>query len=237
MTTKTQAQVNLDSINQSNNFIAYAKKSLNNDIAQSKKLTIESITSVVCLSVSLYINNDSASEYSILKKDSTDISESKLRTRILDSIFTIKQKEELQDSQGRVIYNKIKAGLIIFNKDFNDLLKLWDSARKNNGDSEFIKSVRSLVESYGSMTKILKLNKATAESNESESDSQDETQENESIQKSLYNKVNTDFNHILNLLEKAESLDADLLNMITTNIKKISGVVANHHKKEFSKTA
>ena len=117
------------------------------------------------------------------------------------------------------------------------MLKLWDSARKNNGDSEFIDSVRELVESYGSMTKILKLGKAESQSNESESESDGETQENESIQKSLYNKVNTDFNHILNLLEKAESLDADLLNMITTNIKKISGVVANHHKKEVAKTA
>lgn len=233
--TKTQAQINLDSINQSNSFIAYAKKSLNNDIAQSKKLTTESITSVVCLSVSLYMNNDSASEYSIFKKDSLEVSESKLRTRILDSIFTIKQKEELQDSAGRVIYNKIKAGLIIFNKDFKTLCDLWLKAKQGDGDSEFINRVRELVESYGSMTKILKLGKAEPQGNESESDSQDETQENESIQKSVYNKVNNDFNHIINLLEKSESLDSDLLTMVTTNIKKISEVVSNHHKKAMQK--
>lgn len=230
-----QSQINLDSINQSNSFIAYAKKSLNNDISQSKKLTTESITSIVCLSVSLYMNNDSASEYSIFKKDSLEVSESRLRTRILDSIFTIKQKEELQDSAGRVIYNKIKAGLIIFNKDFKTLCDLWLQAKQGGGDSEFISKARELVESYGSMTKILKLNKSTAEANESESDSQDETQEDESIHKSLYNKVNTDFNHIINLLEKSESLDSDLLTMVTTNIKKISEVVSNHHKKAMQK--
>lgn len=230
-----QAQINLDSINQSNSFIAYAKKSLNNDITQSKKLTTESITSVVCLSVSLYMNNDSASDYSIFKKDSLEVSESRLRTRILDSIFTIKQKEELQDSAGRVIYNKIKAGLIIFNKDFKTLCDLWLQAKQGNGDSEFINKARELVESYGSMTKILKLGKAESQGNESESDSQDETQENESIQKSVYNKVNTDFNHIINLLEKSESLDSDLLTMVTTNIKKISEVVSNHHKKAMQK--
>ena len=230
-----QSQINLDSINQSNSFIAYAKKSLNNDITQSKKLTTESITSIICLAVSLYMNNDSASEYSIFKKDSLEVSESRLRTRILDSIFTIKQKEELQDSTGRVIYNKIKAGLIIFNKDFKTLCDLWSQAKQSNGDSEFINRVRELVESYGSMTKVLKLGKAESQGNESESDSQDETQENESIQKSLYNKVNNDFNHIINLLEKSESLDSDLLTMVTTNIKKISEVVSNHHKKAMQK--
>ena len=113
------ATLNLQTINQSNDFITNAKKALRADMINSRKLTPDSITAVAALSYSLFIHNNPDSDFSIYRVNSTEISESRLHQQLINSIFNKQQLEELQSSEGRVIYNKVRAGMIIFKDNLN----------------------------------------------------------------------------------------------------------------------
>ena len=245
--------INLEVVQQSDFFIKYAKKTLAYDIKQTQRLTFDTITAITSLAVSFYVANNSKSDLNIINLNDNTINYKKLRARILDSIFNVQQLEELQSSAGRVIYNKIKAGLLIFEFNLSKLCKIWKECKgKDNGESLFIQEVYSIVESYQSLTKILALGKNESIHKKSEderkttdSDSESESSESsESLEsdtesesnKSLFNKVSTDINHIVNLLEKAESIDLDTIDILTVGIRKISGLIAKSVNLESVKT-
>lgn len=228
------ATLNLQTINQSNDFIANAKKALRADIVNSRKLTLDSITAVAALSYSLFIHNNPDSDFSIYRANSTEISESRLRQQLINSIFNKQQLEELQSSEGRVIYNKVRAGMIVFRDNLNRLHALWHDAADSQ---DFINKVFEVVESYGSLAKILKANKTSNQASnqsdnqvaesESESDTEDSTDTGSSTgNKSIYNKISTDLTHVLNLVEKSESLDLATIELIGAMYKKIAEAVA-----------
>lgn len=220
--------LNLQTINQSNDFIANAKKALRADMINSRKLTLDSITAVAALSYSLFIHNNP--DFSIYRVNSTEISESRLRQQLINSIFNKQQLEELQSSEGRVIYNKVRAGMIVFRDNLNRFHALWHDATDSQ---DFINKVFEVVESYGSLAKILKANKtsnqagnqATNQVAESESESS-AVNTGETGDKSVYNKISTDLTHVLNLVEKSESLDLATIELIGAMYKKIAEAVA-----------
>lgn len=216
------ATLNLQTINQSNDFIANAKKALRADMINSRKLTLDSITAVAALSYSLFIHNNPDSDFSIYRANSTEISESRLRQQLINSIFNKQQLEELQSSEGRVIYNKVRAGMIVFRDNLNRFHALWHDAADSR---DFINKVFEVVESYGSLAKILKANKTSTQVAESESES-DAVNTSEIGNKSVYNKISTDLTHVLNLVEKSESLDLATIELIGAMYKKIAEAVA-----------
>lgn len=220
------ATLNLQTINQSNDFIANAKKALRADMINSRKLTLDSITAIAALSYSLFIHNNPDSDFSIYRVNSTEISESRLRQQLINSIFNKQQLEELQSSEGRVIYNKVRAGMIVFRDNLNRFHALWHDAADSQ---DFINKVFEVVESYGSLAKILKANKTSNQAGgqvaESESES-DVVNTNETGNKSVYNKISTDLTHVLNLVEKSESLDLATIELIGAMYKKIAKAVA-----------
>lgn len=222
------ATLNLQTINQSNDFIANAKKALRADMVNSRKLTLDSITAVAALSYSLFIHNNPDSDFSIYRANSTEISESRLRQQLINSIFNKQQLEELQSSEGRVIYNKVRAGMIVFRDNLNRLHALWHDAADSQ---DFINKVFEVVESYGSLAKILKANKTSNQAS-NQSDNQVAESESESDSgsstgnKSIYNKISTDLTHVLNLVEKSESLDLATIELIGAMYKKIAEAVA-----------
>lgn len=247
MKNESTATINLEVVQQSNYFISYAKKTVANDIKQTKKLTFDTITAITSLAVSFYVANNSKSDLNIINLNDNTINYKKLRARILDSIFNVQQLEELQSSAGRVIYNKIKAGLLIFEFNLSKLCKLWKTYKnQENGESLFIQEVYQIVESYQSLTKILTLGKNESIRKQSEdeqkiADSDSESLEQESdteseSSKSLFNRVSTDINHIVNLLERAESIDLDTIDVLTVGIRKISGLIAKSVNLESVKT-
>lgn len=218
------ATLNLQTINQSNDFIANAKKALRADMVNSRKLTLDSITAVAALSYSLFIHNNPDSDFSICRANSTEISESRLRQQLINSIFNKQQLEELQSSEGRVIYNKVRAGMIVFRDNLNRFHALWHDAADSQ---DFINKVFEVVESYGSLAKILKANKTSTQVAESESESDTESTNGDSAgNKSVYNKISTDLTHVLNLVEKSESLDLATIELIGAMYKKIAEAVA-----------
>lgn len=220
------ATLNLQTINQSNDFIANAKKALRADMINSRKLTLDSITAVAALSYSLFIHNNPDSDFSIYRTNSTEISESRLRQQLINSIFNKQQLEELQSSEGRVIYNKVRAGMIVFRDNLNRFHALWHDAADSQ---DFINKVFEVVESYGSLAKILKANKTSNQAGnqvaESESES-DAVNVNRACNKSVYNEISTDLTHVLNLVEKSESLDLATIELIGAMYKKIAEAVA-----------
>lgn len=216
--------LNLQTINQFNDFIANAKKALRADMANSRKLTLNSITAVAALSYSLFIHNNPDSDFSTCRANSTEISESRLRQQLINSIFNKQQLEELQSSEGRVIYNKVRAGMIVFKNNLNRFHALWHNAADSQ---DFINKVFEVVESYGSLAKILKANKTSTQVAESESESDTESTNGDSAgNKSVYNKISTDLTHVLNLVEKSESLDLATIELIGAMYKKIAEAVA-----------
>ena len=218
------ATLNLHTINQSNDFIDNAKKALRNDMINSRKLTLDSITAVAALSYSLFIHNNPDSDFSIYRTNSTEISESRLRQQLINSIFNKQQLEELQSSEGRVIYNKVRAGMIVFKYNLNRFHALWHDATDSQ---DFINKVFEVVESYGSLAKILKANKTSTQVAKSESESDTESTNGDSAgNKSVYNKISTDLTHVLNLVEKSESLDLATIELIGAMYKKIAEAVA-----------
>lgn len=216
------ATLNLQTINQSNDFIANAKKALRADMVNSRKLTLDSITAVAALSYSLFIHNNPDSDFSIYRANSTEISESRLRQQLINSIFNKQQLEELQSSEGRVIYNKVRAGMIVFRDNLNRFHALWHDAADSQ---DFINKSFEVVESYGSLAKILKANKTSTQVAKSESES-DAVNANGVCNKSIYNKISTDLTHVLNLVEKSESLDLATIELIGAMYKKIAEAVA-----------
>ena len=229
-----KASNNMQVVTSNKSFIDYAKITIANEQETTKKLTFATVASVVCLAVSLY--KKSTSE--VLNKDG-GINQNKLRGLILDSLFSIKEKKTLQSSTGRVIYNKIKAGLIVFNKDFSKLLKAWESYAKNENEEsmrQFINEVESIVESYKSLTKILdmvKKPKTKKEESATESESEtltDEVAESESDSdsdevaestKSDYTRVNESLSLVIKLLDREEKRDSNFLNMVKNHLDRI----------------
>ena len=218
------ATLNLQTINQSNDFIANAKKALRADMVNSRKLTLDSITAIAALSYSLFIHNNPDSDFSIYRVNSTEISESRLRQQLINSIFNKQQLEELQSSEGRVIYNKVRAGMIVFKDNLNRFHALWHNAADSQ---DFINKVFEVVESYGSLAKILKANKTSTQVAKSESESDPESTNGGSAgNKSVYNKISIDLTHVLDLVEKSESLDLATIELIGEMYKKIAEAVA-----------
>lgn len=217
------ATLNLQVINQSNDFIANAKKALRADMVNSRKLTLDSITAVATLSYSLFIHNNPDSDFSIYRTNSTEISESRLRQQLINSIFNKQQLEELQSSEGRVIYNKVRAGMIVFKDNLNRFHALWHDATDSH---DFINKVFEIVESYGSLAKILKANKTSNQAGSQVAELESESDVENTNNKSIYNKISTDLTHVLNLVEKSESLDLATIELIGAMYKKIAEAVA-----------
>lgn len=171
ITTMSKESINLDSINQSSYFINNARAALTRDVVESQVLTLSSITACATLAYSLYINNAVNSDFNILNPATGEVSENKLRKLIIDSVFAIKQAEYLQSAAGRVIYNKVRAGIIVFNHCRPALAKAWQAAKKaENPEQAFIDSTTLIVAELGSMTRILKLAKPAAKTDTTKTD-------------------------------------------------------------------
>lgn len=223
-----KASNNLQVVTNNQAFIDYAKTTIILEQETIKELTFETVASIVCLAVSFY--KKSTSE--VLNKDG-GVNQNKLRALILDSLFSIKEKKTLQSSTGRVIYNKIKAGLIVFNKDFSKLLKAWESFAKDEKSEsmrQFIEEVQSIVKSYKSLTKILDLvKKPKAKKEESATESESETLADEVAEsddvvestKSDYTRVNEALSIVIKLLDREEKRDSNFLNMVKNHLDRI----------------
>nr|DAT12640.1 MAG TPA: hypothetical protein [Caudoviricetes sp.] len=119
----------------------------------------------------------------------------------------------------------MRAGMIVFRDNLNRFHALWHDAADSR---DFINKVFEVVESYGSFAKILKANKTSNQASsqtanqvaESESES-DAVNTSETGNKSVYNKISTDLTHVLNLVEKSESLDLATIELIGAMYKRI----------------
>ena len=227
---------NINYVNLYNSFTSQARSAIAEEIKQSQQLTFKTVASIAALCVAVVLKDSPDSKNSVVKTGSITVSESKLRNVILESLYpNIKERKQLNTSEGRPIYNKIRAALILFSKEQKRLFKLWYSCYNNKVEStsleDFTSGVLAIVESYKSLTKILNIAKKKQDSkqgdNESESDSTSQAQQApESVSnKSLYNKISTDLTHIVNLLEKADKLDNETLTMLTAGVAKISEVI------------
>ena len=229
--------MNINYINLYNSFTSQARSAIAEEIKQSQQLTFKTVASITALCVAVVLKDSPDSKSSVVKTKSITVSESKLRNVILESLYpNIKERKQLNTSAGRPIYNKIRAGLILFSKESKKLFRLWYDCYNTKVESssleDFTAGVLAIVESYKSLTKILDIAKKKQDSkgntdNESESDSTKQAQQApESVSnKSLYNKISTDLTHVVNLLEKADSLDGETLAMITAGVAKISEVI------------
>lgn len=224
-------------INLYNSFTAQAKSAIQEEVKQTQQLTFKTVASITALCVAVVLKDSPDKKNSVVKTGSITVSEFKLRNVILESLYpNIKERKQLNTSAGRPIYNKIRAALILFHKDQKKLFKLWFSCYNNKIESssleDFTSGVLAIVESYKSLTKILEIAKKRQNSkanidNESDSANQSQTQQaSESVSnKSLYNKLSTDLTHVINLIEKAESLDGETLQMVLAGVAKISEVI------------
>lgn len=227
---------NINYINLFNSFTAQAKNAIADEVKQSQQLTFKTVASITALCVAVVLKDSPDTKNSVVKTGSITVSESKLRNVILESLYpNIKERKQLNTSEGRPIYNKIRASLILFSKEQKRLFKLWSSCYNNKVEStsleEFTAGVLAVVESYKSLTKILNIAKKKQDAKQADTDTESDSNEqpktaSESVSnKSLYNKISTDLTHIVNLLEKADSLDNETLAMITAGVAKISEVI------------
>ena len=234
-------------INLYNDFLANAKATISQEKQDLQKLTFKTITSVIGL-IQAIIESDSHSgnAESVFIKDSQEISESKLRTRIFSILFNVEEKSELKSGEGRAVYKKVRAGLIVWNLNQDSLHKLWIKVTTHKADScvnDILQAVAPMVESYGSLTKILELGKnpqkpkATDKGaitckvdSDSESTTSNESSTQEESQKSPFTRIAESLANIRKTLDKMESIDVLESDIISKTLKELQAQLATIRK-------
>lgn len=208
-----------------------------------RNAALHTVATCVNLLTYIYISNGYESKDSIIKNNSQDLNENRARKALAESIFG-KEKSQLQNSAGRVIYNKLKASIIVFNENRSKLINGLTSVNINSANpSELLTKAESIVNNYESLAKILAKAKNAKAANissvkvtaDSDSDSISESNKTE------YERIQTAFTQILNRLGKVQKSDItpDLIKMIESNIRNLDKALdrINTLKKFSYKTA
>ena len=236
-------------INLYNDFLANAKATISQEKQDLQKLTFKTITSVIGLIQAIVeSDNREGNAESVFIKDSQEISESKLRARIFSTLFNVEEKAELKSGEGRAVYKKVRAGLIVWNLNKDNLHKLWIKVTSRKADScvdDILKAVAPIVESYGSLTKILELGKnpqkpkATDKGaltckvdtdSDSESTTSNESSTQEESQKSPFTRIAESLANVRKTLDKMESIDVLESDIITKTLKELQAQLATIRK-------
>lgn len=238
-------------INQSSAFIKITRESFTNEITQANNLTICTISATLSLITSYYVADDYESPDSIRKTNSTDINEKRVRARITKDVFSTPLLKSLNSGAQRQAYQKIKAGCWLFKKHRSELLGLFVDGIDN---AEILKKSTTIVESYGSLAKIIcafQVKKTSLDKEESNKNSESEKQqllsagkttksgavlgEKEQYQnKPIIERILVDFttlNEDLKNIEKA-SISNELLKLIDENIEVLNKVVESLKSKQ-----
>lgn len=191
-----------------------------------RNATLHTIANCVNLLTYLYVSNGYESKDSIIKSNSQELNETKARKTLAELIFG-KEKSQLQNSAGRVIYNKLKAAIIVFNENRGKLINGLTSVNINSTNpAELLTKAESIVNSYESLAKILAKAKSAKAANISsvkvtaDSDSDSDSDSNPESNKTEYERIQTAFTQILNRLGKVQKSDItpDFIKMIESNI-------------------
>ena len=245
----TNKKYSANYINLYNDFLANAKATISQEKEDLQKLTFKTISSVVGL-IQAIIESDNreGNAESVFIKDSQEISESKLRARIFSTLFNVEEKAELKSGEGRAVYKKVRAGLIIWSLNKDALHSLWVKKTTNKKDSsvdDILQAIAPVVESYGSLTKILELGKNPQKPKASDkgaitckvdSDSESTTTaDNESdstaeSQKSPYTRIAESLTNVKKTLDKMESIDALESDIIAKTLKELQAQLATIRK-------
>lgn len=246
MTNKNKAYT-ANYINLYNDFLANAKATISQEKQDLQKLTFKTITSVVGLIQAIIeSDNHSGNAESVFIKDSQEISESKLRTRIFSTLFNVDEKTELKSGEGRAVYKKVRAGLIVWSLNKDSLHSLWVKKTTNKKDSsvnDILQAVAPIVESYGSLTKILELGKnpqkpkATDKGalyckvdSDSESTTSNESDSTAESQKSPFTRIAESLANVRKTLDKMESIDVLESDIISKTLKELQAQLATIRK-------
>lgn len=238
-------------INQSVAFVKIARESFTDEITQANNLTIRTISATLSLIASYYAADDYESPESICKVNSTNINEKRVRERIAKDVFSTPLLKNLSAGAQRQAYQKIKAGCWLFTKHRSELLRLFVDGIDN---TEILKKSTTIVESYGSLAKIIcafQAKKSSLDKEESNKNRESEKQqllsagkttksgavlgEKEQYQnKPTIERILIDFttlNEDLKNIEKA-SIFNELLKLIDENIEVLNKVVESLKSKQ-----
>lgn len=189
-----------------------------------RNATLHTIATCVNLLTYIYVSNGYESKDSIIKSNSQELNENRARKALAESIFG-KEKSQLQNSAGRVIYNKLKAAIIVFNENRSKLINGLTSVNINSTNpAELLTKAESIVNSYESLAKILAKAKgakaASISSVKVTTDSDSDSDSNPESNKTEYERIQTAFTQILNRLGKVQKSDItpDFIKMIESNI-------------------
>lgn len=245
--TNTNKKHSANYINLYNEFLANAKNTIFLEKEDLKKLTFKTINSVVGLIQAIVeSDNRTGNAESVFIKDSQEISESKLRTRIFSTLFNVAEKAELKSGEGRAVYKKVRAGLIVWSLNKEALHSLWVKTTNKIKDSsvaDILEATYPIVESYGSLTKILELGKnpqkpkATDKGaltckvdSDSESSTSNESSTQEESQKSPYTRIAESLANVRKTLDKMESIDVLESDIISKTLKELQAQLATIRK-------
>ena len=232
-------------INLYNDFLANAKATISQEKEDLQKLTFKTISSVVGLIQAIIeSDNRAGNAESVFIKDSQEISESKLRTRIFSTLFNVEEKAELKSGEGRAVYKKVRAGLIVWSLNQDALHSLWIKKTTNKKDSsvnDILQAIAPVVESYGSLTKILELGKNPQKQKatdkgaitckvDSDSESTTDNESDSTSQKSPYTRIAESLANVRKTLDKMESIDALESDIISKTLKELQAQLATIRK-------
>lgn len=222
-----------------------AAESFKNEEVVARNAALHTVATCVNLLTYIYVSNGYDSKDSIIKSNSQELNENKTRKILAEAIFG-KEKSQLQNSTGRVIYNKLKSSIIVFNENRSKLINGLTPVNINSANpSELLAKTESIVNSYESLAKILAKAKSAKAANistakvtaDSDSDSDSTPESN----KTEYERIQMAFAQILNRLGKVQKSDItpDFIKMIESNIGNLDKVLdrINTLKKFSYKTA
>lgn len=189
-----------------------------------RNATLHTVATCVNLLTYIYVSNGYESKDSIIKSNSQELNENKARKALAESIFG-KEKSQLQNSAGRVIYNKLKAAIIVFSENRSKLINGLSAININSANpSELLAKTESIVNNYESLAKILAKAKNTKAANISNikvtADSGSDSDSTPESNKTEYERIQMAFTQILNRLRKVQKADItpDFIKMIESNI-------------------
>lgn len=189
-----------------------------------RNAALHTVATCVNLLTYIYVSNGYDSKDSIIKSNSQELNENKARKTLAESIFG-KEKSQLQNSTGRVIYNKLKSSIIVFNENRSKLINGLTPVNINSANpSELLAKTESIVNSYESLAKILAKTKnakaANISSTKVTADSDSDSDSTPESNKTEYERIQMAFSQILNRLGKVQKSDItpDLIKMIESNI-------------------
>lgn len=194
--------------------------------AVARNAALHTVAACVNLLTYIYVSNGYESKDSIIKSNSQELNENKARKALSESIFG-KEKSQLQNSAGRVIYNKLKAAIIVFSENRSKLINGLSANNINSANpSELLAKAESIVNSYESLAKILAKTKSAKAAGISSikvtanSDSDSDSDSSPESNKTEYERIQMAFTQILNRLGKVQKADItpDFIKMIESNI-------------------